>query len=237
MKVVGYIRVSTDKQAEEGISVEAQEAKLRAYADAVDLDLVDIKVDAGYSAKDLVRPGVQQALQMIKCGQVEGLLVVKLDRLSRSTVDTANLVTTHFQDAALISIAEKIDTSSATGRVFLKMCTLFSEWEREIIAERTQDALTHLRNQGVQLGASALGWDHGTEEQVDRDGRRCILPNQDEARTVRRILQLSDEGCSLRMIADQLVDEGHPTKRGGRWQANTVRKVLVRARAARGLQA
>jgi DNA invertase Pin-like site-specific DNA recombinase len=86
-KTIAYLRVSTDKQADRGVSLDAQRAKLRAYAELYEPELVDVIVDAGYSAKSLDRPGLQRALAMLKVGDVEGLLVVKLDRLTRSVVD------------------------------------------------------------------------------------------------------------------------------------------------------
>lgn len=90
-KVIGYSRVSTDHQAERGVSLEAQRAKLAAYAEAVDLDLVAIVEDAGVSAKSLECPGLTEALSMLEGGTASGLLVVKLDRLTRSVRDLVRL--------------------------------------------------------------------------------------------------------------------------------------------------
>src|SRR2546430_8457594 len=86
-RAIGYIRVSTDKQAEHGVSLDAQQAKLAAYAALYDLTLVEVIVDAGVSAKTLDRPGLQRALAMLRKGQVTALLVAKLDRLTRSVED------------------------------------------------------------------------------------------------------------------------------------------------------
>ena len=83
-KTIAYLRVSTDKQADKGISLEAQQDKAKAYASLYDLDLVEVIIDAGESAKTLERPGLQRALSMLKTGQADALLVVKLDRLTRS---------------------------------------------------------------------------------------------------------------------------------------------------------
>ncbi len=232
-RVVGYIRVSTNQQAEEGISLDAQRAKLQAYAVAMDFDLISIEMDAGLSAASLARPGVQKALQMIKSGQADALLVVKQDRLSRSMLDMAKLIKSHFQDAQFISIAEQFDTHSASGRMFVKMMTLFSEYERELIGERTRDALAHLRAQGVQMGTAALGWDHGTKDELNEAGRRRIFYNDKELEIVDLIVELRDQGQTLRAIAAHLSHKGCKTKRGGRWQANTIRKVLIRARGER----
>src|SRR6266699_1866769 len=107
-RAVGYIRVSTDKQAEHGISLEAQHAKLTQYAALYDIELVDIIVDAGVSAKSLNRPGLQRALGMLRKGQADALLVAKLDRLTRSTRDLGTLVEEDLARGkwSLLSVAE-----------------------------------------------------------------------------------------------------------------------------------
>ena len=98
-KTIAYLRVSTDKQADKGISLEAQQDKAKAYASLYDLDLVEVIIDAGESAKTLERPGLQRALSMLKTGQADALLVVKLDRLTRSVVDLGKLIETYFAPA------------------------------------------------------------------------------------------------------------------------------------------
>lgn len=109
-RAIGYVRVSTDKQADHGISLDAQRAKIEAYASLYDLDLIEVIVDAGASAKTLDRPGLQRALTLLKSGKADALIVVKLDRLTRSVSDLGTLVEKHFQKAALLSVAEQIDT-------------------------------------------------------------------------------------------------------------------------------
>src|SRR5947209_965803 len=111
VRVVGYVRVSSDQQAESGLSLAAQESKLRAYAVATDLELVDVVVDAGQSARDLDRPGLARMLTMLDAGDVDGVLVAKLDRLTRSVRDLADLVERYFaKRAALLSVGDSIDT-------------------------------------------------------------------------------------------------------------------------------
>jgi len=226
-RVIGYLRVSTDYQADEGVSLAAQRAKLEAYADLYGLELVAVYEDGGHSAKTLNRPALQAALAALEAGQAEGLLVAKLDRLSRSVVDMGTLVNRYFQRHALYSVGEQIDTSSASGRLVLNLLTTVAQWEREAIGERTSDALTHLKAKGVKLGGECLGWQR--TEATDEDGRRIVADIEREVSTVERIVELREAGLSLRAIAAALTDEGHATKRGGRWQANTVRKVLARA--------
>jgi site-specific DNA recombinase len=228
-RVVGYVRVSTEGQADSGVSLEAQRAKLNAYAVAMDLDLVAVLVDAGFSAKSLARPGVQAALAMLESGQVDGLLVVKLDRLTRSVRDLADLLDRYFASRfSLLSVADSIDTRSAAGRLVLNVLGSVGQWEREATGERTRDALAHLRSEGVQLGGEALGWKR--TEAADENGRRVVVEATDELASVARIVALRSDGVSMREIAAVLTAEGYATKKGGRWHASTVHAVLARVR-------
>jgi len=122
-RTIAYVRVSTDKQADRGVSLDAQRAKVKAYAELYDLDLAEVIVDAGESAKSLDRPGLKRALGILKAGDAEALLVVKLDRLTRSVVDLGTLVERYFAPgkAALLSVGEQIDTRSAAGRLVLNV--------------------------------------------------------------------------------------------------------------------
>src|SRR5262245_43277710 len=118
MKVLGYIRVSSEEQASHGQSLGAQRAKLEQYAALYELELVDGIEDAGVSAKNMTRPGLQAALAQLKAGTVDGLLIVKLDRLSRSLTDWQTLLRDYFGEKGgkqLFSVGDSIDTRSASG--------------------------------------------------------------------------------------------------------------------------
>ena len=155
MKVIGYVRVSTEEQASHSVSLAAQEAKICAYADLFGHELTEVIVDAGQSAKSLGRPGLQQALGALQAGPAEGLLIAKMDRLTRSVRDLGDLLECHSQKFALMSIGEQVDTSTAGGRMMLNLMTVMSQWEREVIGERTSAALQHKKAQGQKLGAPA----------------------------------------------------------------------------------
>ena len=230
-KVVGYVRVSTEGQADGGVSLDAQRAKLAAYCTALDLDLVGVEVDAGLSAKSLDRPGLTRALGMLTSGDAAALLVCKLDRLTRSVRDLGALVDTYFASGrwALLSVADSIDTRSAAGRLVLNVLASVAQWEREATAERTRDALAHLRSEGVKLGGAALGWQH--TDATDAAGRRIVAAVEVEARAVARILELRAEGRALRAIVATLTAEGHTTKHGARWHLTTVARVVAREAA------
>jgi DNA invertase Pin-like site-specific DNA recombinase len=226
-RVVGYVRVSTEQQADGGVSLEAQRAKLEAYALAMDLELVGIEEDAGLSAKTLERPALQRALAMLESGAAEGLLVTKLDRLTRSVRDLGALVERYFAAKhSLLSVADSIDTRSAAGRLVLNVLASVAQWEREATGERTRDALAHLKASGVRLGGSSIGWERGDE--LDAQGRRVVRESEADVAAIERMLALRAEGLTLRAIAERLTAEGYPTKRGGKWAAETVRRVLDR---------
>lgn len=221
-RIIGYIRVSTDQQADAGVSLDAQRAKLEAYASLYDIELVDVIVDAGKSAKTLKRPGLAQALDAMRHGKAEGMLVAKLDRLTRSVRDLGTLLDEYFCEGPgglqLLSVAEQIDTRTAGGRLVLNVLGAVSQWEREKIGERTREALAYLKGQGVRLGADPLGFERGAA------GGLVAVPA--EQATLERIAMLHRDGASVRAIAAQLNAEGARTKRGGRWHPTTVQRAL-----------
>lgn len=228
MRAIGYIRVSTVHQVEDGLSLEVQRERLAAFATAQgDIEIVGIEEDAGVSAATLERPGVTRALARLKAGDAHALLICKLDRLTRSVRDLSNLIEDYFAKRfRLISVAESFDTRSAAGRMFVGLIALFAQWEREVIGERTSEALQHLKRKGVKLGNAPLGFAHS--EELDADGRRVIVQLDSELATIERIRELDAGAMSLREIAAALTAEGHTTKRGGKWAAETVRLVLKR---------
>jgi site-specific DNA recombinase len=229
MNVIGYVRVSTEQQADGGVSIDAQREKLNAYAKAMDLTLVEIIEDAGASAKTLDRPGLGRALSFLQTGHADGLLVTKLDRLTRSVRDLGDLVDQYFATrCALLSVSDAIDTRTAGGRLVLNVLASVSQWEREAVGERTRDALAHLRGTGVRLGGEAMGWRRQTR--TDEDGRRVVEGVADERTTVAVILALNREGRSLRAICAALTAAGRKTKKGGRWTPKVVRAILLRER-------
>lgn len=220
MKIVGYIRVSTEDQAEVGVSLDAQRKKLEQYAELYDLELVAIIEDAGASAKTLNRPGLQQALAALDGGEAEGLLIAKLDRLTRDVRDMGDLLEGYFASKFnLLCVAEQIDTRTASGRLMLNLLTSVAQWERETIGERTSAALRHKQSQGEHVGSPALGYDM-------KDGE--LVENAEEAAVVERIQELRAEGLTYQQIADTLTAEGLRTKRGGGWYPATVRNYVKR---------
>jgi site-specific DNA recombinase len=159
MKAIGYARVSTDEQAREGVSLDNQEAKIRAYADVHDLDLIDVIRDEGISGKTLNRPGIARVLDMAKARKIDAIIVYKLDRLSRKTLDTLNTVEMlETSGVAFHSITERIDTKSASGKFFLTIISALAQMERDLISERTSDALSFKRQKKEWMGRIPFGY-------------------------------------------------------------------------------
>lgn len=223
---VAYIRVSTDRQATEGVSLEAQRARLEAWAVANGSELVAVHVDAGLSGgRADNRPGLQAALtDVCRCGGV--LVVYSLSRVARSTKDTLAIADRLERSGAdLVSLSESIDTTTAAGKMVFRMLAVLAEFERDLISERTTSAMAHLRHEGQRIsGRIPLGFD------VLEDGH--LVPNVDEQETLGLIRRLREEGRTLRAIAAELEERGIRTKTGGStWAPKVLADVLGRVAA------
>ena len=221
-KTVAYLRVSTDKQAEQGVSLAAQRAKVEAYAALYDLELVDGAGAAGVWAKSRDRPALAAALASLVAGEAEALLVVKLDRLTRSVVDLGQLVDRCNREGwALLSVSEQVDTRTAAGRMVLNILATISQWERETIGERTAAALAHKASVNEYTGGEPpYGW------QLAADGVH-LEPHQGEQKVIHLAGELRSTGLSLRKVGDRLEDKGLLPRKGKGWHAKTVRGLLA----------
>ena len=222
-RAVAYLRVSTDKQADHGVSLDAQRAKVAAYAALYDLDLVAVEVDAGASAKSLDgRPALARALTMLDTGAAEALIVVKLDRLTRSVADLGSLVTDYFgpNGAALLSVGEQIDTRTSAGRLVLNVLASVAQWEREAIGERTSVALQHKASRGEFTGGQVL---YGFT--LAADGVALEADAAEQA-TIARARELAAGGLSLRKVADGLAAEGLTARSGKPFAASQIARMV-----------
>jgi DNA invertase Pin-like site-specific DNA recombinase len=227
MKTIGYARVSTDKQADRGVSLEAQAEKIRAMAVVQDAALIDIIVDGGESAKSLNRPGMARLLALVDSGDVQAVIVAKLDRLTRSVKDLCTLLERfERRGVALVSVAESLDTGSAAGRLVLNIMTAVSQWEREAIGERTRDALRFKRRNGERVGNMAYGY------RLADDGQH-LEPDPGEQEALAAIRRLRGDGLPLRGIAEGLNQRQMRTRRGTDWRLESVARVLKQDHAAR----
>jgi DNA invertase Pin-like site-specific DNA recombinase len=222
-RAVAYLRVSTDKQADEGISLDQQRTKVKGYAALEDdFEVIEIIVDAGESAGSLDRPGLQKALAMLREGTANALLVVKLDRLTRSVRDLCELVDDYFRDGhyRLMSVSEKIDTSSAAGRMMLNLLTVIGQWEREVIAERTTAAMAHLKSQNKKTGGYVpYGY------QLAPDGKTLRALKREQL-VIEQIRNLKASGLGLRAIARSLDDRGIHARSGERFHHTQIARIL-----------
>ena len=228
MRLVGYIRASTSDQQ---ITLAAQATKIRAMAEVKGFPLIDVIVDSGESAKDLERPGMQRILAMVEAKQIDGLLVAKLDRVTRSVKDLDNLMRLfRAKNVSLISVEESLDMSTATGRMMMNLIGLISQWEREVIGERTKTALQMLKTQGKPCGPPQFGKMYGPKNE---DGSHSTeIDNPEEIHTIRVILDLHSKGESYRNIADSMNDAGYRTRRGGIWYFPAVGEIIRKHTAA-----
>src|SRR5688572_9085905 len=207
MQVIGYTRVSTSEQAADGVSLRVQAEKISAYGVVKDWPLLDIIADEGQSAKSLARPGLQRLLSPVEAGHIDVVIIYKLDRLTRSVSDLDKLMKLLARKhVALVSLQESLDATTATGRLMMNLLASISQWEREVIGERTRDAMQHLKAQG----------------------RVYSRPVFDDAAALAEIHTLRASGATYQEIADALTAAGVPTVRGGTWAPATVMGILRR---------
>ena len=224
MKAIGYIRVSTSGQVEDGVSLDAQEAKVRSWADLNNAAEVVIFRDEGISGKRSDnRPGLQAALDMV--GKGDALIVYSLSRLSRSTKDALILseILTK-KEADLVSLSEKIDTTTAAGKMVFRMLAVLSEFERDQISDRTRFALAHKKANGEKTGGDIpFGY--------YLDGVH-LIEDDNEQKAIALIRDLRAKGYKLQAICWELQREGYKTRRGNlKWQPKTVSRIIERAAA------
>ena len=223
MPAIGYVRVSTEDQAKEGVSLDNQKSKIEAYCQLKDLELKEVIEDAGISAKNLRRPGVQKVLRLARKKEIDAIVVYKLDRIFRSTIDA--LETTKAFDKwgiSFHSIEETLDTRSAMGRFFFTLTAALAEMERRLIGERTKAALAHKRSKSEKTGGDIpYGY--------DLTPAGILIKNEIEQRVIRLIKRLHGQGLSLRRICSELEREGHKTKRGNAvWHPESVSHIIRR---------
>jgi DNA invertase Pin-like site-specific DNA recombinase len=213
---MGYVRVSTQEQAGQGVSLDAQEARIRAYAIMRGLDLVAVVTEAGVSAGRYTldeREGGARVLAAVHRGEVRHVIALKLDRLFRNTIDC--LTTVQAWDRAGVSLhlvdmgGASLDTASAMGRMFLTMAAGFAEMERNLTAERTAAALSRKREKGEKTGGSIP---FGYDVQPGPDGTRCLVANAQEQATVALMCHLGTRAIACGRSPPSSTGKGWPRK-------------------------
>ena len=206
-----YARVSTEEQANEGFSIHAQKDKLTKYAEVNDWIITDYYVDDGISGKNLTeRPEVTRLIEDVKSGKINNVLVYKLDRLTRSVKDLIYLIELFDKhNCTFNSQTEKIDTSNAVGRMFVKIIGIFAEFERENLAERVTFGYEQKTKEGNYTNTNGVFvYDYIV-------GKGILEVNKLEIHYVKKIYEWYLQGDSMIKIANRLRDEDVPTKRGG----------------------
>lgn len=205
MNVVAYLRVSTTEQADSGLGLAAQRAKVQDEADRKGWQ-VTWCVDEGYSGKAKDRPGLTHGLHLLATGKADALVVAKMDRLARSVLQASDVLeTARKQKWSVLILDLGMDLSTPHGKAMAQMLAVFAELEREMIAQRTKEALAAAKARGQRLGR----------------------PRQTSDAVVAQVVALRDQGLTLRDIAAALTDAAVPTTRGAAaWRASTVRRVL-----------
>lgn len=226
MRAIGYIRVSTEEQAKHGISLDMQRSKITTYALLEDMELVDIIGDEGLSGCSIKgRPGITKILDMVREKTIQAVIIYKLDRLARNTIEALQVATLmDRKGVALHSITEKLDTKSAMGRFFFTLMASIAEMERGIISERIQSAMERKRERGEPcsnnppFGYKIVG--------------KQVVPDIHERRVEKRVVELRQAGRTVWGIRDLLEEEGLLNRHGKPYGKTEVYRIIVRMRQA-----
>lgn len=197
-----------------------QQEKLKQYAALHDYEIVGLFVDNGESAKSLDRPALKGALALLP--EADGLVIYKLDRLTRSVRDLHTLLDEYFREnqCRLCSVCDQLDTGTPTGRLMLNLMVSVSEWERETIGCRTKEGLQHKKSKGEVYCGRLYGYD-----KVDG----VLVENDNEQSVIQKIVNLrSGRGYSFSATADHLNANGYIPPKGKLWYHATVKQIFNR---------
>lgn len=228
MEAIGYIRVSTDLQANEGVSLDAQRAAITAYCTMRGFNLTQIVEDAGVSGGTPLadRKGGALILDAIKGKKAGAVIAYKLDRVFRDTSDC--LTVTSAWDKAGVSLhlidlgGQSIDTATAMGRFFLTVIAGAAELERNLIGERTAAAMQHKKATGQRVGSIPYGYrlaDNGSD----------LEAHPAEQAVIAAALELHAAGLSLRAVSAELSQRGFLARNGKEFAAPQIQRMLQAA--------
>jgi len=229
-KVIGYCRVSTRKQVNDGCSLELQHEKITAYCQLHDLNLIGIAADKGRSGKNTKRPGLQSCLNALESGDADAMVIYRLDRIGRSLSDWDTLVVKYFKDRFdLCSVCDHIDTSTASGRMALNILMAFAQYYREDACEKTQAAADRHRQHRKSWGNVPFGFN-----KVGKD----LVPNEDEQHAIHLMWTLREAHTqTMGQIVAELKRLEIPTKTGRPWTRQAVYSILRSERRRRAAYA
>ncbi len=196
IKAVGYCRVSTDEQAQDGLSLDYQQSRIRAYAESQDWQLIGFYIDAGYSGKDTNRPEFQRMITDLESGKANILIVLKLDRITRKQRDLLNLLEGILEPSGIgfKSVQEPFDTSTGMGKAFIGMVSVFAQLEGDMISERTTSILRNKQKNGEWVGRIPYGF-------RVKDGK--LVEDIEQMEVIKQIKRLKSKGMTVRQIANR----------------------------------
>ena len=238
--VIGYIRVSTNHQTESGLGLADQRAKIEAYCELYDLNLIDVVADEGVSGRSLKgRSGIQSIIERSESGDFDGIIISKLDRLTRSLPDLHHLLNGLLSAVELHSVNEKIDTSSSTGRLILNVMTSISSWESEIAGERTSWALQEKKRQAQNAENKSAKASGRKSKRVRVNGRAPfgyrwidgqLTKDAKEQAVINALVSLKAAGYTYDQLAEELTNRGYLTTKGTPYQRTAIRRIILRAK-------
>ena len=221
MRIILYVRVSTQEQAKEGYSIEEQIDRLKKFCDAHGWIVVNIYTDAGYSGGNTDRPALQDLIKDVKAGKADKIVVYKLDRLSRSQKDTLELIEDVFlkNNVDFVSMSENFDTSTPFGRAMIGILAVFAQLEREQIKERMAMGREGRAKEGKYFGGGKcpIGYDYVNGE---------LVVNEYEAMQVKEIFDTYLTGVSIREIERVFISKGYSHKHGI-WTNGTIGDAIM----------
>lgn len=218
--LIGYVRIS--KATEAGLSIESQINQINAYAASKGVKIAEILTDDGYSGKNLNRPQLVKALEIVKSGKAAGIVVASISRLSRSVLDVENLLENELKNRQLIVLDMNIDTATPSGRLIVNIMSGLYQFERSNLRQRTKNALTVKRNRG-----EALGRPDRVRYGYEVDASGLLKPVENEQAVIRLAKRLAGQERSSGNIAAIINRQGYRNRAGGMFTSSTVSRMLT----------
>ncbi|MGN7409166.1 recombinase family protein [Sporosarcina sp. SAFN-010] len=229
-RVAIYARVSTTEQAEEGYSIDEQIRILKDFCEHEGYFIYDEYVDRGISGKNITgRPSVQRLLADVEKKKFDIVLVWKMNRLARKSLDLMNIVEKlNSKNIAFRSYTEKYETETPTGKLQFQMMAAIAEYERNNIAENVKMGMLARAKEGRWNGGQVLGYDV-VELPNDNKKRKetHLVVNEKEANMVRFIFQMYTSGHGYKSIANCINKKGYVTKKGNTFSLNAIKTIVT----------
>lgn len=221
IKCYGYIRVSTDYQVDDGLSLEFQEKEIKEYALEHKLNLIKIYADKGKSGRQIKgRIYLEEVLEIMKKGDI--LLIYTLSRLARNSRECKNILhEINEKGCSFVSIKQKLETVTPMGRAMVNMVMTFDELESDIISERVKDGMKMKKEKGEFLGRISYGWKLSNGKGSD------LIEDPEQQEVIRKIKDMKREREKVKDIIKYLVDNKiPPPKATKQWTKNTITNIL-----------